>query len=246
LNAVKASATLAQCAQLKQNADQFRDFGGVSVPIEEGVSMASDDAQPGAASVPSPETTAPAATPTEKHWYAEPVTAALVAGAVGLLGSAVNAFFSNRLEGQKQEGLMILEAIKTGDRQAAARNLLFLSQAALLKLSDAQKSALSSAAGDSTLPVLPRPGALGPENVEFTPSPALTSSREKLLADTLKSFAGYAREVGLPVTSEKIKILITAGRDASAGGEPGWLSRYNDATKRSPRPVTTLMTRALS
>ena len=180
---------------------------------------------------PHTESTAPVETPTAKHWYTEPVTAALVAGAVGLVGTAVNAFFSIQLERQKQEGLMILEAIKTGDQQAAARNLLFLSQAALVKLSDVQAAALASAAGNSTLPVLPRPGAPIPANVEFKPSPSLTTTRETLLANALSSFEGYARGIGLPVTAEKIKITIATGADASSAGAPGWLSRYNDADK---------------
>lgn len=193
--------------------------------------MPTDESPASPTATQATDKTTPVEAPTEKHWYTEPVTAALVAGVVGLIGTAVNAYFSNQLEGQKQEGSMILEAIKTGDRQAAARNLLFLSDAALIKLSDAQKSALTSAAGDSTLPVLPRPGALAPNNVEFTPSAALTPPREKQLADALKSFEGYVRGIGLPVTGEKIMISISPGSEAADDDAPGWLSRYNDADK---------------
>ncbi|HTG32936.1 MAG TPA: ankyrin repeat domain-containing protein [Thermoanaerobaculia bacterium] len=90
--------------------------------------------------------------------WGAPVIAALIAGIVGLLGTFWSSYQSREIERQKQEGTLILEAIKTGtgETKQAAGNLLFLDKLGLLRLSNEQRAQLENVAGSrNPLPSLP-------------------------------------------------------------------------------------------
>lgn len=139
-----------------------------------------------------------------------PLTAALIAGAVGILGTFIGGILNLQVERQKQQGSLILEGIKTGDPKSAARNLLFFSEANLINLSAQQIDALRKEAGDSTLPVLPRPTNAAPQGVVFSPSDNLTPGIKSKVETSLASFQKYLTGVGFNLAGKKISVNINA------------------------------------
>jgi hypothetical protein len=88
-----------------------------------------------------------------------PVGAAVLAGLVGLFGTVLNGFNNTSLERQKQQGTLILEAIKTSGlaeqkEQQTAANLVFLADAGLIEISKPELAKLRTKAGGN-LPSLP-------------------------------------------------------------------------------------------
>ena len=96
-----------------------------------------------------------------KPQWATPVFVALLGGGLGLVGNYSNNLQALQVEREKQKGTIIIEAIKTGDPTAAAKNLVFLSNAELIKLSPEQKARLEDIAGKDPTPVLPQTGNTG-------------------------------------------------------------------------------------
>jgi len=135
-----------------------------------------------------------------------PVTTAIIAGLVGLMGTMLGGILNIRVERQKQEGSLILEGIKTGDTKAAARNLLFFSDAGLIHLSKEQVEKLKVEAGASTLPVLPPANA--PERIKFMPSAALTEDLKKRLGSVLTSYQGYMQKLGYKPKGDEVKVEV--------------------------------------
>jgi hypothetical protein len=88
-----------------------------------------------------------------KSEWVTPIVVALLGGIIGLLANY-------SLEDKKQQGSLILEAIKTGDTKAAAVNLIFLSNTKLITLNETQQSNLKEIAGPNPLPSLPQAGIL--------------------------------------------------------------------------------------
>ena len=74
--------------------------------------------------------------PPPKPAQISPLTTAIIAAIVGLFGTLVGGVLNIHVERQKQEGSLILEGIKTGEKQAAARNPLFFAEARLIHLSE--------------------------------------------------------------------------------------------------------------
>jgi hypothetical protein len=93
-----------------------------------------------------------------KPQWATPVFVALLGGGLGLAGNYSNNLQALQVEQEKQKGTIVIEAIKTGDPTAAAKNLVFLSNAELIKLSPEQKARLEEIAGKDPIPVLPQAG----------------------------------------------------------------------------------------
>lgn len=93
-----------------------------------------------------------------KPQWATPVFVALLGGGIGLVGNFYNNQQALQVEQEKQKGTIVIEAIKTGDPTAAAKNLVFLSNAKLINLSEEQKANLVEIAGKNPIPALPQAG----------------------------------------------------------------------------------------
>jgi hypothetical protein len=138
-----------------------------------------------------------------------PLTTALIAGAVGLMGTFVAGILNLQVEKRKQQGTLIVESIKTGDAQAAARNLLFLSEAGLINLSKEQVDRLKRESGPSSAPVLPPAGAS--DQLTFTPSGSLTDQRRKELESLVDRYQRYLQVVGYQARGSQLKVDIRDG-----------------------------------
>jgi hypothetical protein len=138
------------------------------------------------------------------------INTAIIAGLAGLLGTILSGVLNLRVERKKQEGNLILEAQKTGDTTTAARNILFLSEAGLIRLSQKQIEVLDHARGSSTLPVLPQSGSL--EKFTAVPSPDLTPELNAFYVTLLRSFQNYLRRSGFPIKEgTEIKFHVEPG-----------------------------------
>ena len=85
-----------------------------------------------------------------------PVSIAIIGGLIGLLNNIVASQQTLQLEREKREGSLIVEAIRTGgDAKATAANLVFLSNADLIRLQGKQLVQLKQLAGDNPLPSSP-------------------------------------------------------------------------------------------
>ena len=116
-----------------------------------------------------------------------PIVAAIVAGLVGYIGTLISSSQNRRLERDKQEGLLVLEALKTQgslserEKQAAA-NLVFFAEAGLISINNAQLKTLrtkSQGAG---------PALSVAQGVEFKSSAHLNQDLKTRLQGAL---AGY-------------------------------------------------------
>jgi hypothetical protein len=152
-----------------------------------------------------------------------PLTTAIIAGVVGLLGTILGGILNIQVESQKQEGSLILEGIKTGDTKAAARNLLFFSDAGLIHLSKDQVEKLKTEAGSSTLPVLP-PANAALERINIMPSAALTEDAKKKLESALTLYQAYMQRLGYKPKSDKVNVSIKPKSDMP---EPDTIAIYD-------------------
>jgi hypothetical protein len=144
------------------------------------------------------------------------VSTAILAGLFGLLGTILGGVLNLRVERKKQEGNLILEALKTGNTTTAARNLLFFSEAGLIQLSQRQVKSLEEARGSSILPVLPQSGVL--EKFTPVPSTALTPELNAVYVTVLRLFQNYLRRSGFPIKEGgDIKFHIVQGDVVSIG-----------------------------
>ena len=91
------------------------------------------------------------------QWTA-PIIVAVIGGFIGLLSNFWSSYQNLALERQKQEGTLILEAIKTGQTREASANLIFLDNAKLIHLTTEQRQPLEQKAGKNPLPSLPKIG----------------------------------------------------------------------------------------
>jgi hypothetical protein len=158
-----------------------------------------------------------------------PVTTVIIAALAGLLGTLFAGILNLQVEKRKQEGALILEGIRTGDTKAAARNLLFLSEAGLIHLSRDQVTNLRSAIKDtSTLPVLP-PTNVAPERVSFTPSSALTPDLKAKLQDVITKFQNYSNNLGFRMEGGEIDVTVVPGFETGGGATyKGQIAYYDD------------------
>jgi len=114
--------------------------------------------------------------------WSGPVAVAVVAGLLGIIGTFFSARENRELERKKQEGTLVLEAIRTGAsgkerEQQAAANLVFLADAGLVNLTKEQIEKLREKAGDAT-PSLP---------VGTTPTPAIPEPTRQQILKSLTS-----------------------------------------------------------
>jgi hypothetical protein len=138
------------------------------------------------------------------------INTAIVAVLFGLLGTILGGVLNLRVERKKQEGNLILEALKTGNTTTAARNILFFSEAGLIQLSQRQVKALEEARGSSILPVLPQSGLL--EKFTAVPSTALTPELNAIYVIVLRSFQNYLRRSGFTIKEGgEIKFHVVPG-----------------------------------
>ena len=150
----------------------------------------------------------------DNAYRVSPITTALLAGLVGLVGTMLGGALNLQVEKKKQEGSLILEAIKTGDKTTAARNLLFFSDAGLLRLSEEQMRNLRKEAGESTLPVLPLP-----EKFTSLPSSSLPPELNAKLKAALNHFEDYLLRAGFQLEKGEVKFTIVEGNSIKIDGQ---------------------------
>ena len=101
--------------------------------------------------------------------WSGPVAVAVVAGLLGIIGTLIGAAENRELERKKQEGTLLLEAIRTGTvgkerEQQAAANIVFLADAGLVALGKDQIDKMRERAGDAT-PSLPTATSSAPSRL---------------------------------------------------------------------------------
>ena len=114
----------------------------------------------------------------QQSWLARwstPAVVAIVAGFIGYVGTLISSYQNRQLEREKQEGTLILEAIKTTGtteekgKQTAA-NLVFLADAGLITSIKKIELEKLRAQSQGVVPSLP-----APQGIEFKQPPTLTS-----------------------------------------------------------------------
>lgn len=149
----------------------------------------------------------------ERTPWTAPIMTAIVAGALGLAGNLWNSYQSVELERRRQEGTLVLEAIKTGTGQTgrAAANLIFLGNAQLIRLTSEQRQRLEAAAGtNNPLPSLPQ----GP-GIDFDPSSALTPELRRQIERSVDSFQVYLRGIGY-TSKGSVRVFLNPELKANA------------------------------
>jgi hypothetical protein len=136
------------------------------------------------------------------QWTA-PILVALIGGIIGLLSNFWSSYQNRALEREKQEGTLILEAIKTGQTKQAAANLIFLDNAKLIHLTEEQRKPLVDEAGKNPLPSLPKAGG-----IVFQPSVALTPELQNSLEASLNSFQKYLQNLGYQSSDSQISVEV--------------------------------------
>ena len=144
--------------------------------------------------------------------WTTPIATAVAAGLLGLLGTLWNGFQNLNIERKKQEGTLILEAIKTGTGKPdlAAANLLFLDGAGLIALNAQQRSRLQKEAGTSE-PVPSLPATL--DRVTFESSPDLTPDLEESVTRSIEAYQKFLTGLGYKPKGRPIGFSIDASMD---------------------------------
>src|SRR3954470_2927975 len=154
--------------------------------------------------------------------WSGPVAVAVVAGFLGIVGTFFSASENRELERKKQEGTLVLEAIRTGANgkereQQAAANLVFLADAGLITLGKEQLSKLRERGGDA-IPSLPAPGA------SIIPEPI----RQRILK-SFDEFAQYFRNIGAKTTPKvPVDLVPPTVSGALAYYDPGKATVFID------------------
>jgi hypothetical protein len=153
--------------------------------------------------------------------WRSPLVVAILAGAVAASGNAVVAWVNGtlqrdlesrkrdaeiRLEASKAETTRILEMIKTGDAESAARNLEFLLKTGLVtdpeRVPRLTEFLASRAPGSG--PSLPAPGA----RIGFEPTDAALEPERAKMQKHLEEFTRYLDRVGFPPAIRKVIVKI--------------------------------------
>lgn len=154
-------------------------------------------------------------------WYTNPLVLAILAAAIAAIGNAVVATVNGRmqrrlestkreaelaLEATKAESTRILEMIKTGDTEAAAKNLQFLVDTGLVasperagRLQDYLAKRIPGS-GPSLPAASPRFG--------FEKTESLTTTLEESVRRNLEGFVSYLDQVGFPKDARRATIKI--------------------------------------
>ncbi len=148
--------------------------------------------------------------------WSGPVAVAVVAGSLGILGTLFSARENRELERKKQEGTLVLEAIRTGGsgkerEQQAAANLVFFADARLVTLEKSQLDELRKRAGNAS-PALPTA-------TSTVPQPIPEAIRQRILK-SFDEFSVYFRGAGAKVTP-KVSVETTPP------GSPSMIAYYD-------------------
>ncbi len=157
--------------------------------------------------------------------WSGPVAVAVVAGLLGIIGTFFSARENRELERKKQEGTLVLEAIRTGAsgkerEQQAAANLVFLADAGLVNLTKEQIEKLREKAGDAT-PSLP---------VGTTPTPAIPEPTRQQILKSFDEFAAYFQANGAKITPKVRVDAVPPGYPAIAYYDPDKSTVHIDST----------------
>lgn len=139
-------------------------------------------------------------------WWANPLVLAIVAGFVGYVGTLVSSYFNLRVEREKQESNLLLEAIKTTgtpaekEKQTAA-NLVFFADAGLIKSLKPAKLAELRVIAQGAGPSLPAPAG-----VEFGSS--VTSDLQSKLQSELVKYQKYWTDVGYDLDQAQDRPIV--------------------------------------
>jgi hypothetical protein len=150
----------------------------------------------------------------QSRWR-NPLVVAILAAAVAAAGNAivasVNGSAQRVLEEGRAESARILEMIKTGDPEAAARNLQFLVDTGLIVDPDRLRklTAFLETREAGSGPALPASGGGG---IQFEQTKELTQSLKDALEADLKAYMAHLEEIGLakdlPVVTIRIEPIM--------------------------------------
>jgi hypothetical protein len=158
--------------------------------------------------------------------WSGPVAVAVVAGLLGIIGTFFSAGENRELERKKQEGTLVIEAIRTGAsgkerEQQAAANLVFLADAGLVNLGKEQLEKLRQKAGDAT-PSLPVGGSGA--------QPALPEPTRQQILKSFDEFAAYFQSIGARITPKVRVDVVPPNYPAIAYYDPGTSTVYVDTS----------------
>jgi hypothetical protein len=161
------------------------------------------------------------AAPPASPWYTNPLVLAILAATVAAIGNAVVATVNGRmqrrlentkrdaeltLEATKAESTRILEMIKTGDTEAAAKNLQFLVDTGLVaspERAEKLRNYLADRAPGSG-PALP---ATSPR-FGFEKTESLPTSLQESIRRNLEGFVSYLDQAGFPKDAKRANVKI--------------------------------------
>jgi hypothetical protein len=163
------------------------------------------------------------------RWFNNPLVLAILAATLAAIGNAVVAMINGsmqrrletakrdaemELEATKAESTRILEMIKTGDTEAAAKNLQFLIETGLVA-GNGRAERLSQFLDNrkpGTGPSLPAPGS----RFGFERTGVLTESIESDVRRNLEGYVSYLDQIGFPKDARKANIKIYEMDDPNA------------------------------
>jgi hypothetical protein len=140
--------------------------------------------------------------------WSTPVVVALVGGVVGYMGTLISSCQTRQLERDKQQGTLILEAIRTvgtgseKEKQTAA-NLVFLADNGLIttiRAAELEKLRKKAEGAGPSLPAV--------QGVEFQRSGLLTADLQSRLQTALASYQSYLARIGYVASGEPISVRI--------------------------------------
>ncbi len=152
----------------------------------------------------------------QQSWLARwstPATVAIVAGLIGYFGTLISSYQNRQLEREKQEGTLILEAIKTTGtaeekgKQTAA-NLIFLADAGLItsiSKGELEKLRVKAQGAGPSLPA--------PQGIEFKQSSSLTSELQSKLQSALLHYQTSLVRIGYDPGQTKDRVVVRVDED---------------------------------
>lgn len=165
-----------------------------------------------------------------------PALAAIVAGLIGYIGTLISTYATRlvednrqialeKLEQEKQEGTLILEAIKTPgtgddkDKRTAANLVLLVDAGLITKIKPPELDRLREKAQGTVA------GLAAAGSVEFKPSSTLTKGLQTKLKKALDLYENYLETIGYERPPNDERISIRVDEDVQAG------AYYSDNTK---------------
>ena len=144
--------------------------------------------------------------------WSTPSVVAIIAGLIGYIGTLISSAQNRHLEREKQEGTIILEAIKTSGTSAekekqTSANLVFLADAGLItsiRKTEVDKLRIKAQGAGPSLPA-PQPT---PPGVEFKRSSTLTSELQAKLQSALLDYQASLARIGYDAGQAKDRIVV--------------------------------------